>query len=63
MVDPQELELLAHSQRFRDTLEVVARGCAFSCCGKGWRRRDGYEQAYYGSVDNVQLPEGDAVAA
>jgi hypothetical protein len=27
----------------------------------GWRRRDGYEQTYYGNVDKLNLPEGEAV--
>ena len=63
MVDPQELELLEHSQRFRDALEVVVHSCAHSCCGKGWRRRDGYEQTYYGYVDKLHLPEGEAVGS
>jgi hypothetical protein len=58
MVDPQELELLEHSRRFHDTLQVVFSGCAHSCCGRGWRRRDGYEQTYYGRVDNLHLPDG-----
>jgi hypothetical protein len=31
MVDPQELGLLEHSQRLRDTLEVAVKGGAFRC--------------------------------
>ena len=60
MVDADELALLERSQRDRSTLEVVVNGCAHSCCGRGWRRRDGYEQTYYGYVDNLHLPEGEA---
>ena len=60
MVGPDELALLERAQRDRCTLEVVVNGCAFSCCGKGWRRREGYEQTYYGYVDNLHLPEGEA---
>lgn len=38
-------------------LDIVVNACAYSCCGRGWRRRDGYEQSYRGWVDNLQLPD------
>jgi len=41
-------------------VQVQVNGAAYSCCGKGWRRRDGYLQKYRGYVDNLQLPEGEA---
>ena len=60
MVNADELALLEQSQRDHSVLEVVVNGCAHSCCGRGWRRRDGYEQTYYGYVDNLHPPEGEA---
>ena len=57
MVDVDELALLDRSQADHSVLEVVVNGCAHSCCGRGWRRRDGYEQTYYGYVDNLHPPE------
>ena len=57
MVDADELALLEQSQRDHSVLEVIVNGCAHSCCGRGWQRRDGYEQTYYGYVDNLKLPE------
>ena len=62
-MDADELALLERSQRDRSTLEVVVTGCAHSCCGRGWRRRDGYEQTYYGYVDNLHPPEGEALGS
>lgn len=41
-------------------ISIVVTGCAFSCCGRGWRRRDGYEQPYRGWVDNFKEPESGA---
>jgi hypothetical protein len=53
-----EVELLRASQRDKSQLvRVVVNGCAYSCCGKGWRRRDGYEQDYIGYIDNLKEPE------
>lgn len=37
-------------------VEVMVTGCAYSCCGRGWQRRDGYEQIYCGWVDNLVEP-------
>lgn len=55
-----ELGLLEQSHRAATTLHVVVNGCAHSCCGRGWRRRDGYEQHYYGYV-SVLDTTGDVV--
>lgn len=41
-------------------VNMVVNACAYSCCGRGWQRRDGYEQAYTGWVDSLTLPEGEA---
>jgi hypothetical protein len=66
MVTGAELELLQASQAtVRDggsidrlLVEVAVSGCAYSCCGRGWLRKDGYEQTYRGWVDNLEPPEG-----
>jgi hypothetical protein len=63
-----ELQLLVDSQAtVRDggdvdklQVEIVVTGCAYSCCGRGWQRRDGHEQAYRGWVDNLELPQDGA---
>jgi hypothetical protein len=56
-----DLDKLRASQEDKTRLvTVTVTGCAFSCCGKGWQRRDGYEQAYTGYIDNLQEPEGAA---
>lgn len=53
-IDAQDLDLLRASQAdFSKTVTVTVTGCAFACCGKGWRRRDGYEQEYTGWIDNL----------
>lgn len=60
-------ELLRESQRIvqqggdveKLLVEVVVMSCAYSCCGRGWRRRDGYEQTYRGWVDNLEQPAGE----
>lgn len=41
-------------------IQIVVTGCAYSCCGRGWQRRDEYEQTYCGWVDNFQEPDGGA---
>lgn len=41
-------------------LNAVVNGCAYSCCGRGWKRRDGYEQAYTGWIDNLHEPDDGA---
>lgn len=49
----------AAAQDTTQIITVVVMGCAYSCCGHGWRRRDGYEQTYRGWVDNFTEREGD----
>lgn len=60
MIDAGELELLRasainHGGDAR-VLEVTVSSCAYSCCGRGWLRRDGYEQVYRGWIDNLHIP-------
>lgn len=53
-MDGDELALLEASQADHAViLHVVVTACAWSCCGRGWQRRDGYEQEYWGWADNV----------
>lgn len=61
-MDSTDLEIIeaAATDRAR-TVEVVVNACAYSCCGRGWQRRDGYEQTYVGYVDNLHPPEDGAV--
>lgn len=49
--DRERIELSAAN--LGDLVTVTVNGCAYSCCGKGWRRRDGYEQEYTGWIDNL----------
>lgn len=61
MIDADELDLLRasainHGGDAR-IVEVIVSGCAYSCCGRPWSRRDGYEQTYSGWVDNLNLPD------
>lgn len=59
-LDPLDLNKLEASSRdFRRHVTVVVTGCAYSCCGRGWQRRDGYEQTYCGWVDNFRPPTVD----
>ena len=44
-------------------LRVTVNACAYSCCGRGWQRRDGYEQTYVGWVDNLKLSDGPHVGS
>lgn len=50
-LDADELELLRESARTHALLHLTVTGCAYACCGRGWTRRDGYEQDYVGYVD------------
>jgi hypothetical protein len=51
-LDAEDLELLRESSRdFSVLLRVTVSGCAYACCGRGWTRRDGYEQDYIGYVN------------
>lgn len=38
---------------------VVVSGCAYSCCGRGWHRRE-YEATYTGYIDNYEERDGEA---
>jgi hypothetical protein len=51
MIDAADLELLRESERTHTLLRVTVSGCAYACCGRGWQRRDGYEQEYVGYVN------------
>lgn len=48
-----ELELLRESHRTHRLVEIVVTGCAYACCGRGWSRRDGYEQTYRGYISTM----------
>jgi hypothetical protein len=67
VIDERELGLLRSSALNAGgdgrILSVITHGCAFSCCGRGWQRRDGYEQTYKGWIDNLRLPEGPNVGS
>lgn len=56
MIDLDEFKLLRASATDKRIVSVVVSGCAYSCCGRGWQRRDGYEQHYRGWVDNLTIP-------
>lgn len=59
----EDLILLRWAAEDRSRIvDVVVDACAHSCCGRGWRRRDGYEQTYRGYVDNLEEPEHDGQA-
>lgn len=63
MIDARELALLRASALNHHgdgrPLCVTVHGCAFSCCGRGWRRRDGYMQTYRGWIDLLHIPTDD----
>jgi hypothetical protein len=56
-VDADELAILQRANATSEILDVVVHGCAYSCCGRGWQRRDGYWQTYRGRIDKLKLPE------
>jgi hypothetical protein len=56
-VDADELAILQRANATSEVLDVAVHGCAYSCCGKGWQRRDGYWQTYHGRIANLKLPE------
>lgn len=60
MIDEPELALLQASAADKRAVRVVVTGCAYSCCGRGWQRRDGYEQEFVGWVDNLDVPDDAA---
>lgn len=57
MIEAAELELLrASALNLGGDGRIVAvdvNACAYSCCGRGWQRRDGYLQCYRGWIDNL----------
>lgn len=57
-IDPEDLRLLTEAAGDKRHVHITVDGAAYSCCGRGWQRRDGYEQVYAGYIDNLQLPEG-----
>lgn len=57
MMDPSDLALLRESEATGRLLHVVVTGCAYSCCGRPWIRRDGYEQHYQGYVNPLDDEE------
>lgn len=57
MIDDAELEILRRANGTAEVLDVVVHACAYSCCGRGWRRKDGYEQSYCGRIDNLTEPD------
>ena len=60
MVDAADWGLLREAAQDRGRIvTIVVTGCAYSCCGRGWRRRDGHEQTYHGWVDNFTDREGE----
>lgn len=71
MIDDDELAILRavavsvdgvpnHGIEAGRHVDITVNACAYSCCGRGWRRKDGYEQTYRGYVDNLALPAGEA---
>lgn len=56
LIDLDEFKLLRASAADKRIVSVIVNGCAYSCCGRGWQRRDGYEQHYRGWVDNLTFP-------
>lgn len=62
VIDAADLGLLREAAAHKPmVVEIVVDGAAYSCCGRGWQRRDGYEQTYAGYIDNFMEPEGIAV--
>lgn len=65
MIDQAGIDLLREVQigsgleQEGQDVRVLVDGCAYSCCGKGWRRKDGYLQRYIGYIDNLTFPEHD----
>lgn len=58
-IDPADRALLEEAARDRTVVvEIVVDGAAYACCGRGWQRRDGYEQTYRGWIDNFEPPDG-----
>lgn len=57
MLDPDDLELIRASAADPTDparmLRITVSGCAYSCCGRPWIRRDGYEQQYRGYINDL----------
>jgi hypothetical protein len=53
----REVQIGSGLEREGQDVRILVTGCAYSCCGKGWRRRDGYRQKYIGYIDNLTFPE------
>lgn len=67
-IDDRDLELLRTVTVNGGTtpgalVEIVVTDCAYSCCGRGWQRRDGYEQTFRGYVDNLREPDGPHIGS
>lgn len=56
-LESAEVALLRASVADHRPLRIVVNACAYSCCGRGWRRRDGYLQEYVGYIDNLTEPD------
>lgn len=41
------------------TVTIEVSGCAYSCCGRPWMRRD-YVAQYTGYIDNFEERDGEA---
>jgi hypothetical protein len=62
MIDAADLALIEDAAaNHGQAIDVVVNACAYSCCGKGWRRREGYEQHYRGWIDNYEPAENGSV--
>lgn len=69
---PDEQALLAAALEDRQSVRIVVRGCDFSCCSRGWHRRE-YEQELVGRVaahfepdddtDGLVLLNGDGISS
>lgn len=53
-MDSEDLAILQVAARasYRN-VSVTVDACDYNCCGKGWLRREGYEQQYVGRVGVV----------
>lgn len=50
MIDADDRETLHRAHGTAEQVTIVVSRCAYSCCGRGWLRRDGYEQTYTGRI-------------
>lgn len=57
-MDDADRRLLVESlEDPRMVVEVVLDACLYSCCGKPWQDRIGYEQTYQGRIITLDLPD------